>query len=103
MTLKELIEKLPSDLRPWAELWLPMIMRWGEDQIYEFIIEASGKPWDQAYKRIVQTMTVDEKLAELKLRQQALAKLNQDNAQFIKHQRTLFFSLLAKLILSLKE
>jgi len=112
MTLKELLEKqkakvnhgeLPSHLIPWAELWLPTIMSWSEEQLIEFIFEFSGQPWEKAYERIVSMMSVDEKLSEMKLRQQALKKLNEDNAKFIEQQRLLFCSFLAKLILSLKE
>ncbi len=102
MTKEELIEKLPGDLRPWGELWLPVVLRWSEDQLAEFIVNAAGMPWDAAYEKIVQAMTADEKVAELKLRTESLCRLNRENAKFISEQRLLFFTLLAKAIQSLK-
>lgn len=101
MTREELIESLPGDLQPWAAIWLPVLMRWSQDQLTEFIMNASGMPWDAAYKKLIESMTVDEKIAELKIRKTSLAKLNIDNEKHINNQRTLFFSVLAKAILSL--
>ena len=79
MTSDELIEKLPGDLQPWGRLWLPVLLRWGEDKLAEFIMGAAGMPWDAAYERIVQSMTAEEKVAELKIRRESLQRLNREN------------------------
>lgn len=102
MTKDELIEKMPGDLKPWAELWLPVLLRWSETEIAEFLQNtASGRPWPEAYSAMVKVMTTDELVAELKMRNAELKRLNNDNAAFVDAQRTLFFSVLAKVILSL--
>jgi len=46
-------------------------------------------------------MTVDEKIAELKMRKAEMRRMNQDNAAFVQAQRTLFFSVIAKVIMGL--
>ena len=102
MTKEELISKLPSDLRPWAKLWLPVILQWSEDKLAEFIASAAGMPWYAAYEKIVDSMRIEEKIAELQMARRRIEQLNFDNAKFIAEQRTLFFGLLAKAILSLK-
>lgn len=101
MTIDELIESLPGDLKPWGQLWLPVVMRWSEDQLAEFIMSASGMPWPAAYQKLVQAMTIDEKIAELRIRKSTLKQMNIENENHILNQRTLFFSVLAKAILSL--
>jgi len=103
MTKDELIKSLPADLRPWAEIWIPAMLRWSDAELAEFLRDAAGLPWLTAYKKMVDIMTVDEKITELKMRKADLARLNADNAAFVQSQRTLFFSVLAKLILSLVE
>lgn len=102
MTIEELIESLPGDLQPWAKIWAPVLLRWSQDQLAEFIASAAGMPWDAAYQKLIDTMTIEEKIAELKLLRAELEQLNHDNAAFMVAQRSLFFSLLAKMILSLQ-
>jgi len=101
MTKDELISKMPGDLKPWAELWLPVLLRWSEVEITEFLLNASGMPWIEAYRQMVIIMTVDEKIAELKMRKAEMRRMNQDNAAFVQAQRTLFFSVIAKVIMGL--
>ena len=103
MTQAELIESLPGDLRPWGELWLPVLLRWSEAELTEFLANAAVMPWLDAYKQMIKVMTTDEVVAELKMHNAELERLNKDNAAFVQAQRTLFFSLLAKLILSLAQ
>ena len=103
MTKDELIQSLPGDLKPWAELWLPVMLRWSEAELADFLMNAAGLPWLAAYKQMVEIMTTDEIVAELKMRNAELARLNQDNAAFVQAQRTLFFSVIAKVIMSLAE
>jgi hypothetical protein len=98
MTMDELIESLPGDLQPWARLWIPVLARWSERAVAEFIMNAAGMPWDAAYAMLVESMTIDEKIAELQLRKKTLAQLNIENENHINNQRALFFSVLAKLI-----
>ena len=103
MTKDELIESLPGDLQPWAAIWLPAMLRWSEAELSEFLMNAAGLPWLTAYTEMVKIMTTDEITAELKMRNAELKRLNNDNAAFVQAQRTLFFSVLAKLILGLAE
>jgi len=103
MTKDELIESMPGDLKPWAQLWLPVMLRWSEAEVTEFIMNAAGEPWLDVYRRMVIIMTTDEKIAELKMRKAELARLNADNAAFVQAQRTMFFSVLTKVIFSLVE
>jgi len=103
MTKDELIEKLPGDLQPWGKIWIPAMLRWSEKELADFLASVAGMPWLEAYKVMIKTMTTDELTAELKMRRVELERLNQDNAAFIDAQRTLFFSVLAKLILSLGQ
>jgi len=103
MTKEEMIESIPSDLRPWAGLWLPVLLRWSEAEVTEFLMNAAGLPWIEAYRKMVIIMTTDEKIAELKMRRAELERLNQDNALFVMQQRTMFFSVIAKVIMSLGE
>lgn len=101
MTKDELIEKLPSDLKPWAEIWLPVLLRWSEAEIVWFIANATGYSWIVAYEKMVSAMTTDEKVAELKKRKDELKRLNGDNTLFLAEQRALLFSLLAQAIKAL--
>jgi len=103
VTQKELIESLPGDLQPWAEIWIPAMLRWSEAELAEFLRNAAGLPWLTAYKQMIEIMTTDEVVAELKTRNAEMVRLNNDNAAFVQAQRTLFFSVLAKLILGLVE
>ena len=103
MTNEELIAKLPGDLRPWAAIWIPAMMRWSEKELSEFLMNAAGMPWLEVYESMVKTMTTDELTSELKMRRAELGRLNKDNAAFVEAQRTLFFSVLARLILSLGQ
>jgi hypothetical protein len=100
MTRDELIESLPSDLRPWGQLWLPVLLRWSETELANFIANAAGLSWNEAYKTMVDIMTTDEKIAELRMRKLELERLNENNAAFINQQRSLFFSLLAQAVKS---
>jgi len=103
VTQEELIEKMPGDLKPWAEIWIPVMLRWSQAELAEFLRDAAGLPWLTAYKQMIEIMTTDEITAELKMRNAELRRLNNDNAAFVQAQRTLFFSILAKLILCLVE
>lgn len=101
MTKDELIESLPGDLRPWGQLWLPVLLRWSETELANFIANAAGLSWNEAYRAMVDIMTTDEKVAQLKMRKAELERLNDNNAAFINQQRSLFFSLLAQTVKSL--
>ena len=101
MTKDELIEKLPGDIRPWAGIWLPVLLRWSETEIVDFIANATGYSWLCAYEKLVSAMTTDEKVAELKMGKKELERLNGDNAVFVRKQQYLFFSLLAQAVKSL--
>jgi len=103
VTKDELIKSLPGDLQPWAAIWIPAMLRWSEAELAEFLQNAAGLPWLTAYTEMVKIMTTDEITAELKMRNAELERLNNDNAAFVQAQRTLFFSVLAKLILGLVE
>jgi len=103
VTKDELISKLPGDLKPWGELWLPVLLRWSEVELTEFLLNSSGMPWLEAYRQMVTIMTVDEKIAELRMSKAELRRLNSDNAAFVDAQRTLFFSVIAKVIMSLGQ
>ena len=103
MTSDELIESLPSDLRPWGRLWLPVLLRWSQENLADFLMNAAGMPWDAAYRKIVRSMSTAEKVRELEIRRESLGKLNQQNAEFVTEQRRLFFSLLAKVLQTLVE
>lgn len=101
MTKDELIKSLPGDLQPWAEIWIPAMLRWSEAELAEFLRNATGMPWLEAYKAMAKVMTTDELTAELKMRNAELLRLNQDNTAFVQAQRKMFFSVLARLVLSL--
>jgi len=101
MTKDELIDKMPGDLKPWAELWLPVLLRWSEIELTNFITGVAGISWIDTYKTIIEAMTPDEKVKELKLRRQEFKRLNNDNAALIKSQRSLFFSIMAQAVMSL--
>jgi len=103
VTKEELLEKLPADLRPWAEIWLPVLLSFTEQQIEDFIYNSIGMDWLDSYKQIVEAMTPVQKVAELKLRNAELAKLNLDNAAFVASQQSLLLSILAKALLGLKN
>jgi len=103
MTKDELIKSLPGDLQPWAAIWIPAMLRWSESELAEFLMNSAGLPWLTAYTEMVKIMTNDELVAEIKMRKAELARLNNDNAAFVRAQRTLFFSVLAKLILGLGQ
>jgi hypothetical protein len=102
MTKEELINSLPGDLQPWAEIWLPVMVNWSEDKLTSFINNSIGGTWVAAYQMLVDDMTTEQKIAEMKMRQQELLKLNQDNAAFVSQQRELFLSIIARAILALK-
>ena len=65
MTKEELLEKLPGDLRPWAEIWLPAMLSFTEAQLMDFIDLAISIHWQEAYKELVSQMTTEQKVEEL--------------------------------------
>jgi len=102
MTREELLEQLPGDLRPWAEIWMPILLSWSEDQVTKFIRRALGGNWQSAYQMLVKGMTTEQKLAEGEIRIEALKQLNMNNAAFIRQQRSLLLEIIAKAFMALK-
>lgn len=97
---KEIIDSMPADLRPWAELWLPVLLAWGEDEIREWFSMAMGADWDQAYQDLVNAMTTDQKVENLKLVNETLAKLNQSNEALVSKQREMILTVITKALVS---
>jgi len=102
MTKEELLEQLPGDLRPWAEIWMPILLSWSEEQVTKFIRRALGGQWQSAYQMLIKSMSVEQRTAELKIRKEALKQLNLNNAAFIRSQRSLLLEIIAKAFMALK-
>ena len=98
--IDEFIADLPGGLKPWAELWTPVLLKLGEVELAGWL-ELAGSDWLEAYTALVEAMGVDEKIAELQLRRSLLGKLNADNAVLVKTQQRLLYAIVSKALLSL--
>ena len=102
MTKKELIDSLPEVFKPWAELWLPVLLQWSEEVIQDWLYAAMGLSWDVAYLELVDSMTTEQKVKNLELVNKTLAELNGSNEAMVNLQRNMILELVSKLLMSIK-
>ena len=102
MTKKEFIDSLPEYLKPWAELWLPVLLQWSEVAIHDWLYAVMILPWEEAYQELVNSMTAEEKVRNLELVNKTLAELNQSNEAMVNLQRNMILELVSKLLMSIK-
>lgn len=64
MSLKDIIEKLPPELKEIADLYLPLLTGMADNEIKQWIDNLLRGDWQTAYRLVVSKMTTEQLLAE---------------------------------------
>ena len=99
--LQEIIEDLPKEMRPFANIALPILMGWAEADAIDWLNAFMGDNLDyrHAKKVLFEAMTTEQRNAEQERQVKAQEAMNYNNAALMNAQReaiwTIFFRLLA--------
>lgn len=96
--LEDVLKDLAEHARPWAKLWVPIFRGWGEKRLARWLDRADAD-WQEAYADLVESMTVDQKISELKQRQAELKNLNGENARFVAAQKGYLWQIIARAVM----
>ncbi|MBN2312352.1 MAG: hypothetical protein JXM79_00390 [Sedimentisphaerales bacterium] len=97
MTVQELIDNLPDAVKPMAELWLPVIRSWSQDQIGQWLKDIMTN-WQEGYYQLVKGMDVANRKVEHARLNEAIEQSNNDWAAFVETQQEMILTLFAGLL-----
>jgi len=98
MTVQELIDKLPEELKPYAQTYFDFIVAQSSDILTEWVNAVAAGDWRAAYKMLVSKMSTQQLIDELQLQRKVQAQLQAQGQANTEVQQALIASLLKALI-----
>ena len=75
MTMHELIDKLPDELKPFAQTYFDLLTTQSAELLSEWADSVAAGEWKAAYKLLVSKMSTQQLLDELQLQRKVQAQL----------------------------
>jgi len=97
LNLKGVIKDLPDFLQPFAELWLPVISTWSQEEIGSWLSDIMFN-WQEGYYRIVTKMDTETRKLEHARLNEAIEQGNNDWSAFVQSQREMILAIIAGLL-----